>query len=108
MNLHEKFATITAWQLRKAKEHAKSDAPGFPFENVKIHRVRLDVNSWSIFLTSGPSVFLPGCGVWHTKIKAGKWRGFNDGFLVSVVLCRWESETKIRSDEGLTLQTSAF
>ena len=47
MKLHEKFETITEWQVRKAKEHAKSVGP---LQKVKTHHVRPDVNKLEHFL----------------------------------------------------------
>ena len=50
MREHEKYERITEWQVRKAKEHAKKIGPGIPVENLKRHRVRVDMKKVDHFL----------------------------------------------------------
>ncbi|CAB3977712.1 Retrovirus-related Pol poly [Paramuricea clavata] len=50
MRRHEKYEKITEWQVRKAKEHAKKTGPGIPVENLKRHRVRVDMEKVDHFL----------------------------------------------------------
>ena len=50
MKKHEKYERITEWQVRKAREHAKKTGPGIPVENLKRHRVRVDMKKVDHFL----------------------------------------------------------
>ena len=49
MKKHEKYERITECQVRKAREHAKT-GPGIPVENLKRHRVRVDMKKVDHFL----------------------------------------------------------
>ena len=42
MKLHEPYATVTMWQIRKARLHARQSGPGNIIETQKYSRIRID------------------------------------------------------------------
>ena len=50
MEIHRKYESITEWQLRKARLHARVHGPGAPLEKPLQHRIRLDMKKCDHFL----------------------------------------------------------
>ena len=42
--LHEPYESLTAWQIKRARTHAREFGPGFTVEKSSSHRIRLDTN----------------------------------------------------------------
>ena len=42
--LHEPYESLTAWQIKRARAHAREFGPGFTVEKSSSHRIRLDTN----------------------------------------------------------------
>lgn len=48
--LHEPYAKITQWQIKRARAHAKKNGPGVEVTKVKHHRINLDMSKVDHFV----------------------------------------------------------
>ena len=43
VELHESYESISRWQIKRVRNHAKLNGPGNPIDNPVRHRVRLSM-----------------------------------------------------------------
>ena len=48
--LHEPFARVSLWQIKRARSHAQKTGPGVPVIKARSHRVNLDMNKVDHFV----------------------------------------------------------
>ena len=49
-NLHEPYAKLSKWQIKRARAHARRNGPGFAVTKPKNHRISLNMNKVDHFV----------------------------------------------------------
>ena len=64
-NLHEPYAKLTKWQIKRVRAHARRNSPGFAVTKPKHHRISLDMNKVDHF------VDFISCPYFHQDVAFG-------------------------------------
>ena len=71
--MHEPYESITIWQIKRARAHAREYGPGLAVEKSQTHRVRLDTRLVDHFIdfVNRPYFCQDASFVWNSKIEIG-------------------------------------